>query len=603
MGASARIDLARRRFVALLLAGGAAGSTGCADRRRSRPRLGTARGVPAQGRVAEIRSDLVPRLRQAQARLGVPGLSLALVDPDEVLWSEGFGMADQARAAPATDQTRYRAGSLAKPLTALGIAQLAAAGAVDLDAPLTRYLPAFSIRSRFASGDRPITTRDLLCHQSGLPCDLIKGMWSDAAFTSVLPALREEYAAFPPGLVFSYSNLGYSVLGHLAQAVSATPFEQCLHQQVLHPCGMQGSRYRTRPSAEAARGHRQGAAIDPLPLRDVPAHGLETSVAELARLMRALLAKGRLDGRRVLDPGVIAATFAVQNRDSPLDVDLFSGLGWLLEQDSIAGCGRVVRHGARMLGFAGECLMLPERGLGVAVLANAGEARDLASQLAREILIRAMAGRPAPSTPAMPRLERRQESAVAPAIAGEYATDLGVLAFRPERGELCAYLFDRTLRLAREPGNWFRVAPASEAEGLPPSLQPLTEMRLQTRRLAGREVLIARRAERELRLGERLAPVSLSARWRARLGRYAILNADPGFAVVDTRLEVRDGRLYLSYRMPRLAAERIQVPLQPVSDDDAIILGLGRTRGETVRMVQIDDEERLRFSGLIGRRV
>jgi hypothetical protein len=57
----------------------------------------------------------------------------------------------------------------------------------------------------------------------------------------------------------------------------------------------------------------------------------------------------------------------------------------------------------------------------------------------------------------------------------------------------------------------------------------------------------------------------------------------------------------MSYRLPKLSQARIQVPLRPISDTEAIILGLGRTRGETLRAISVDGEERLRYSGFVGR--
>ncbi len=138
-----------------------------------------------------------------------------LVRGGEVLCEEGFGLADVAKNQAATADTRYRAGSLAKPMTAIAVMQLAEKGMVDIDQPLVGYLPVFSIRSRFDTTAQPITVRSVLSHHAGLPTDLNKGMWTEQPFTAVASKLREEYACFPPNLVFSYSNVGYTLLGHL----------------------------------------------------------------------------------------------------------------------------------------------------------------------------------------------------------------------------------------------------------------------------------------------------------------------------------------------------------------------------------------------------
>jgi hypothetical protein len=72
--------------------------------------------------------------------------------------------------------------------------------------------------------------------------------------------------------------------------------------------------------------------------------------------------------------------------------------------------------------------------------------------------------------------------------------------------------------------------------------------------------------------------------------------------VTEPKLKLNDGQLCMSYRMPVLSSKRIQVPIKPISDTEAIILGLGRTRGETLRAIEVDGEERLRYSGFIGRK-
>ncbi len=187
-------------------------------------------------------------------------------------------------------------------------------------------------------------------------------------------------------------------------------------------------------------------------------------------------------------------------------------------------------------------------------------------------------------------------------LAGEYATGLGILAFRPERAALCVCWLDESFRLRAERQGWHALDEG--VESLPGVLQPLAGMRFQTRRIAGREVLLARRAGRETRFGEKVSPLpDLNPSWQARLGAYETLNADPGFPVRETELLAQHGHLCLAYRLPRLSRARIHLPLRAVSPAEAMVLGLGRTPGETVRMIQVGGGERLRFSGWIARPV
>jgi CubicO group peptidase (beta-lactamase class C family) len=95
----------------------------------------------------------------------LPALSVAIVDDQQVVWAEGFGYADPATKTPVTAETIYPIGSVSKLFTDIGIMQLVERGEINLDAPITKYLPDFHPKGRFK---KPITLRQLMCHRSGL---------------------------------------------------------------------------------------------------------------------------------------------------------------------------------------------------------------------------------------------------------------------------------------------------------------------------------------------------------------------------------------------------------------------------------------------------
>lgn len=111
-----------------------------------------------------------------------------------------------------------------------------------------------------------------------------------------------------------------------------------------------------------------------------------------------------------------------------------------------------------------------------------------------------------------------------------------------------------------------------------------------------------RSKDKEYLLGAKVPERPIPPAWQRRVSSYEVVNEEPHFPVEDVRLEDRDGLLYLRYRMPKLSHREIAVPITAVSDWEAITVGLGRTRGETVRIVQVNGEERLRYSGYEARR-
>ncbi len=178
------------------------------------------------------------------AKNKVTGLSVALVDDKGLIWAQGFGYADKENNIPATPQTVYRVASISKIFTATAIMQLAEQGRINVDEPLTTYLPEFSIKTRFPGGGR-ITPRNLMTHHSGLPANFYKGIFSSNPehFTKVIKEIKDEYLAYPPDYVYSYSNLGVTLLGGVIERVSGKDYASYMDESILGPIGMDNSSF------------------------------------------------------------------------------------------------------------------------------------------------------------------------------------------------------------------------------------------------------------------------------------------------------------------------------------------------------------------------
>jgi CubicO group peptidase (beta-lactamase class C family) len=538
--------------------------------------------------------------KQQMRRHDVTGLSVALVDRERVLWAEGFGDADKMNKRPATAQTRYRAGSITKLFTATAIAQLGEQGRLELDAPLTRYLPEFRMRNRFA-GARAITLRDLLTHHAGLPGNVLRGMWTPEPepWTALLPQLAEEDLVFPPGKVFGYSNLGFSLLGLVVERVSGQRYEDYVRQQILDPLAMTDAGLETGLTGpHASRGYRNGKETPVTPLRDVPAGGLNVSVLELSRFARLALNSGALDGRRLLRPDTLAEMWRVQNADVPLDFDLHMGLGWLRNRTGeldIPGAGRVLHHAGGTLLFHSQLLVLPDDGLAVVVMANSAGARAAVDKLATELArlaIEAKTGRPvAPRTPATPTHAARADED----WGGRYDTLLGYTTVRSRDGRhiLSASGKDFVLKRADDGALHLRYQLLGF---IPIRLPGISEFAVTRARVDDQTVLVAEQHGQRLLAGTRIEPRPIDAAWRARLGDYEFANAGRDARLID-RIELaeEDGVLVLRSSFPLFGNARVSLALAPLSDSEAVIAGLGSGRGEVLRV--LPESGRLRYAG------
>src|ERR1043166_6600994 len=158
---------------------------------------------------------------------GAPGLTLALANRDGLIRVSTYGFADTKAGLRVVPETMFEIGSISKSFVSLALMQLHEEGKLDLNKPITQYLPWLKISSKF----EPITTHHILTHTAGLP-----------AVPLLLDALLNDlWTAYPPGKQFLYSNTGYNILGFLVEALDKRPFAESIRVRLLEPLGMSAS--------------------------------------------------------------------------------------------------------------------------------------------------------------------------------------------------------------------------------------------------------------------------------------------------------------------------------------------------------------------------
>ncbi len=308
---------------------------------------------------------------------GFPGFAVAVTNRERVVVSETFGLANLDAGTPVTRDTYFELGSIGKTFTAVAVLQLHEEGLLDLQAPLTRYLPWFEVRSEHG----PITIHHLLTHTSGL---MVGADMSSSSRYDVW-ALRETEVGFPPGSRYLYSNVGYRALGFVVEEVTGKPHPELLRERVLEPLGLRATdaaltnegRLRLAVAYERLDDDRPARRDDPW----VPAPWAETAtgdgaqaaaIEDLAAFLRALLNDG--DGVLTRASFELMTTPVVEARDG-----WWYGYGLELR-------GREIRHGGSMPGFGATMLGDLDSGLGVAVAVNATDERDQTEEVAAAIL-------------------------------------------------------------------------------------------------------------------------------------------------------------------------------------------------------------------------
>jgi CubicO group peptidase (beta-lactamase class C family) len=343
------------------------------------------------GAIAALKKRAVHEIEEKR----LPGLSIALVEDQKIVWADGFGFADPHAKVRATPETVYRVGSVSKLFTAIGIMQMVENGRLDLDAPVTQYLPDFHPANPFGG---PITLRELMSHQAGLPREPPVGNYFDSSEPSlerVVQSLNQTTLVYAPGTHTKYSNAGDTVAGYILERLAREPYQSYLKTAVLEPMGLSSSAFtaETKFAPRLAKGFMwtyDGRRF-PAPtfaLGTGPAGNMVSTVLDQARFLEVLFA----DGRPVLKPGTLRQMFAPQPPGSGF------GLSFARNTDSVDGVS-MVGHRGGIYGFSSEVLASPDEKLGAVVMINMDNASEVAWHVALtalRLLRAARAGRPLP---------------------------------------------------------------------------------------------------------------------------------------------------------------------------------------------------------------
>ena len=355
----------------------------------------------ATARGAESKRDLDPTLQRLidqerrtilddMTKLGVPGAAICLIYDGKPAWVEGFGVTARNAGLPVRDDTIFSIQSTSKNMTTTAIMLAVQRGLLDLDTPITTYVPDFTVNSRFdAKPQNRITLRDLLGNRAGFTHEAPIGNNTDMSspsFDAHVRSISHTWLRFsPPGDRYRYSNLGFDLAGFILQAAMKKPFVECLQELLFAPLRMRDTTADANDYARRdnrAVGHRNGYDSVPLALPFVAAGGIYASARDIAAYLRFHIDRGAVNGQTLLredrwsemhrfaKPGAYALGVAGGKlRFGVTDVQMLMHNG--------GGCG-----------FGCVMRFYPQAKLGVAVMFNAeaGGAYRWGARLVDEIL-------------------------------------------------------------------------------------------------------------------------------------------------------------------------------------------------------------------------
>lgn len=309
----------------------------------------------------------------------IPGVSVALVRDQDLVWAKGYGFAHRETRVPATPSTLYSICSISKLFTSIGVMQQRDEDKLRLGDPVGEHLSWYEVAQAHDGG--PVTVEGLLTHSSGLPRESAHPYWTgpDYPFPSrdeVIEGLGAQETLYPAHQFFQYSNLGMALAGQLVEQASGMEFDGYVRSRILDPLGM-GDTFTDIPAEHEgdrlatgyARRNRDGERPE-APFFQAhgiaPAAGFASSVEDLARFASWQFRLLEGGGAEVLDPNTLREMHRVHWVDP--DFETMWGLGFAVSQRDGE---RTVGHGGSCPGFRSTLQLIPDKKLAGVVMINA----------------------------------------------------------------------------------------------------------------------------------------------------------------------------------------------------------------------------------------
>ena len=333
-------------------------------------------------------------IKRRHLMLNAPGIAIGITNRKQILHAGVYGLANQETGQPVTPETLFQIGSISKSFASIALLGLQEQGLLDINDPVTKYLPWFEVQSEY----EPITLRHLMSHTAGI---IMGGDYTPAAFTEAW-GLRDTKATAPPGEFFHYSNTGYKTLGLVLEAVLGQEISTILRERIFAPLGMSASLpdFRNKNRHLQATGYAPYFYDRPLPPvgKLAPAPWFESNTADgaicsnaedMCRYLKMLLQRGQ----GLLSPNSFEQLIhPVIATDDGLHGEHY-GLGLFTMQ---LNGHHVIGHSGGMVGFTADMLADLDSGLGVVVLINGPAEPSKISRYALKLFNAALEGEKLP---------------------------------------------------------------------------------------------------------------------------------------------------------------------------------------------------------------
>lgn len=554
---------------------------------------------------AAMKTELYETIKDEMKIKNITGLSIVVADSQGILWSEGFGLADKKEDRPFDDETISNIGSVSKLITATAVMKLVESGKIDLDAPVSTYIPEFNPRGSKDSNEA-ITVRMLLNHQSGLESDGFHDFFlgyeqtedSAHSYRKAIDVVNQCGVVQEPYTLFSYCNLGYSLLGCIVERVQGGNFQEAVKELVFDPIGMNSSSFilDEAPRDRMAVGYTAGKPTALPYIRDMPAGSLNSSANDMGLFLQNILSTYQ-NREGLLQRETLLEMFAPSNEEVPNDLDFRIGLTWwIINLQGLPG-EYVLGHGGDLPPYHALIAVLPERDLSVFVMVNSADGvgsfslTDILSKTVRTFAIEKKQ-KPIKNAPEKSPVIAMPESAKIN-LPGYYASTSGLAEIKLKGDKLKIFTFN----------NWFDLIAHKDGTmtigmkllGIIPLKLPIfEEMSISTEEVNDTQSINLRLQGIFISPCIRIEPPVIDQAWINRCGKYTSINPEvmPQYTGFKIELDKKSGFLCLFLKS---IDGWSKFPMQTESPTEARLMGIGRGLGGSIIARTDNNGETLRF--------
>jgi hypothetical protein len=439
-----------------------------------------------------------------------------------------------------------------------------------------------------------------MTHHSGIPGD-----WGNTEFgihplpyTEYVKSIKDEYVAYPPNTIMSYSNLAVTLLGHAVENVSGMRYVDYVTKILFKPMNMSHADLKTVLSGyNASKSYKEGKETTEYADGLVPAGALNISVEELSHLAMMINANGVYNHHKVLNASTLKKMFTVQNKNIVLDVGEEIGLGYFIDKNILGTKDVAYHHGGNTIAQNAYFIVSPHSKLGVVVMANTSGID--ATEVARELLKKAWEAKTGKKVEKKKLLVKHESN-----FEGTYSTVFGKVSIQKVSKDAYNVSTDSgTYKLYKTKNNTYKIK--YKLLGLfSISNDLLDKVELYTDDIEGHHVIVVSTESRKFIGGVKVEkPTLIPKAWKAYVGHYKVINnyEMKEFQIKDVEFVIEEG--YPLVKTKYASGETSTILLKPINDTEAIIEGLGRSMQETIYFKDgIFHGQGLRFKKVEGKK-